>query len=101
MNNTMTSDWKSKQSPRTKGRVQIALQTDKGMDSNDEDMGLKRKGIPKGDLLTKKEMSMTGNFPAQRNFALQSGSDQNRMTVYNNGGVKSNQGGRNPNYGGK
>ena len=25
MNNTMTSDWKSKQSPRTRGRIQIAM----------------------------------------------------------------------------
>jgi len=66
----------------------------------DEEVGVKKMGIPKGDLSTKKEMSMTGNFPAQRNFALQSGGDQNRMTVYNNGG-RSNHGPRSPNYGGK
>ena len=83
MSNTMTSDWKAKLSPRAKGRVQIAMnKSDNETDFNEE---VKNPGIPSGDLLTKKEFSMTGNFPAQRNFGLQS-QDKNRQTVYNNGG---------------
>ena len=39
MNATMTSEWKSKLSPRGRGRIQVALPTDE--DTTDFDQGSK------------------------------------------------------------
>ena len=81
MNATMTSEWKSKVSPRGRGRVQVALPTD-GNTTEFEQVS-KQGGVQAvGDMSTKKEFSQTGNFPARmKSFGLQSGGDK-RQTVY-------------------
>lgn len=76
MNATMTSDWKSKLSPRGRGRIQVALPTDE--DTTDFDQGSKQGVLAVGDMSIKKEFAQTGNFPARmKSFGLHSG-DKNR-----------------------
>ena len=94
MNNTMTSDWKSKLSPRARGRIQIALPTDDNTEFNPADeattVGGDARGIPATEnLAVKKEFAQTGNFPARGiNFGrLNSGEDKHRKTSYNNGSM--------------
>ena len=70
MNNTMTSDWKSKLSPRARGRIQIALPAGTDTDFNPADeattAGGDARGVPPTEnLVTKKEFAQTGNFPAR------------------------------------
>ena len=76
MNATMTSEWKSKLSPRGRGRIQVALPTDG--ETTDFDKASKVHQVPGGgDMSIKKEFSQTGNFPARmKSFGLQSGSDK-------------------------
>lgn len=80
MNNTQTSDWKSKLSPRARGRIQIALPTDNQTDieAASRDGGAH---VPiNEDLKLKKEFAQTGGFPARGKFGLPSGNDYHRMT---------------------
>ena len=72
MHDTTTSEWKTKLSPRAKGRVQVALPTDES--------DYQEPGQPGGDLGTKKEFSRTGNFPPRmKKFGLNSGGDKRKM----------------------
>ena len=63
MSNTQTTDWKNKLSPRAKGRVQIAMNTETATEFDNEEE-VRNPNIPQGDMSHKKEFSMTGNFPA-------------------------------------
>ena len=62
---TSTSDWKSKLSPRARGRIQVALPTDNTTDYilADNVSNVPKVNMPKGDLSIKKEFAKTGNFP--------------------------------------
>ena len=95
MNNTQTSDWKSKLSPRARGRIQIALPGENtASDFNQETGADNDSTMPAGDLSIKKEFAQTGNFPPRKqnsNFgiATQPRGDQLRKTVYNQGNTGS------------
>ena len=84
---TSTSDWKSKLSPRARGRIQVALPTDNTTDYMlaDNVSNVPKANMPKGDLSIKKEFAKTGNFPPRmQSLGLRSGEDKKRTTVYNN-----------------
>lgn len=86
MNNTATSEWKSKLSPRARGRIQIALPTENatGTDFNMEVASRDDRIADNHDLKLKKEFAQTGNFPAKKRKGLHSGEDQHRVGAYNN-----------------
>ena len=85
MNNTMTSDWKSKQSPRARGRIQIAMPAENSTDLNEEEGQAKQSTRTAVEISTLKEFNRTGTFPERmRSLGLNSGSDKYRKSVYAN-----------------
>ena len=80
MNNTSTTEWKSKLSPRARGRIQIALPTDDTTEFNVESASRKDEQALN---LQKKQFAQTGTFstPSQ-NMGLNFGSEKQRKTVY-------------------
>ena len=57
MNNTQTSDWKSKLSPRARGRIQIALPGENAASDFNQDVADVDSTMPAGDLTIKKEFA--------------------------------------------